>query len=132
MGSRSCSRANELLAEAHCHASTLPAGEGYRPHIDHYDVAIVVLEGEVETLGERVGPHGVIFYAAGEPHGMRNPGQTVARYVVFEFHGGRTGEQTSRYGEDGVPTTPCPRALSQAPSRRIVGPMATDPLGRYE
>ena len=49
-------------------------------------MAIVVLEGEVETLGKRVGPHGVIFYAAGEPHGMRNAGNVIARYIVFEFH----------------------------------------------
>jgi quercetin dioxygenase-like cupin family protein len=75
------------LRKLQCHVSTLSPGAGYDPHIDAYDVAIVVLEGEVETLGERVGPHSVIFYAAGEPHGMRNPGQVPARYVVFEFHG---------------------------------------------
>jgi hypothetical protein len=28
----------------------------------------------------------VILYAAGEPHGMHNPGRTTAKYVVFEFH----------------------------------------------
>jgi len=75
------------LRKLHCHTSTLTPRAGYDPHIDAYDVAIIVLEGEVETLGERVGPHSVIFYAAGEPHGMRNPGDAVAKYVVFEFHG---------------------------------------------
>jgi hypothetical protein len=50
-------------------------------------VAIVVLEGEVATLGKRVGPHSVIFYRSGEPHGIRNPGESLAKYVVFEFHG---------------------------------------------
>jgi mannose-6-phosphate isomerase-like protein (cupin superfamily) len=69
-----------------CHKSTLTPGAGYDPHIDAYDVAIVVFEGEVETLGERVGPHGVIFYPGGEPHGMHNPGNVVAKYLVFEFH----------------------------------------------
>jgi quercetin dioxygenase-like cupin family protein len=78
------------LRKLHCHATTLTPGAGYEPHVDAYDVAIVVLDGEVETLGQRVGPHGVIFYPAGESHGMRNPGDTVARYVVFEFHGSRT------------------------------------------
>ena len=29
----------------------------------------------------------MIFYAAGEPHGMSNPGRVTAKYVVFEFHG---------------------------------------------
>lgn len=75
------------LRRLHSHASTLTPGAGYEAHIDAYDVAIIVLQGEVETLGERVGAHSVIFYAAGEPHGMRNPGDVIAKYVVFEFHG---------------------------------------------
>jgi hypothetical protein len=32
-----------------------------------------------------VGPNGVIFYAAGEMHGMRNIGEAPARYPVFEL-----------------------------------------------
>jgi MoaA/NifB/PqqE/SkfB family radical SAM enzyme/quercetin dioxygenase-like cupin family protein len=75
------------LQKLHCHSSTLTPGAGYDPHIDPYDVAIILLEGEVETLGERVGRPSVIFYAAGEPHGMRNPNDTIAKYVVFAFHG---------------------------------------------
>ncbi|MEN8144998.1 MAG: cupin domain-containing protein [Gemmatimonadota bacterium] len=75
------------LRKLHCHASTLTPGGGYDPHIDAYDVALVVLEGEVETLGVRVGPPGVIFYRAGEPHGIHNPGDKPASYLVFEFHG---------------------------------------------
>jgi len=74
------------LRKLQCHTSTLTPGAGYEPHIDAYDVAIVVIEGEVETLGEHLGPHGVIFYPGGEPHGMHNPGKTIAKYVVFEFH----------------------------------------------
>ena len=75
------------LRKLHCHASTLAPGAGYEPHVDAYDVAIVVLEGEIETLGERVKPHGVIFCRAGEPHGMRNSTKAIAKYLVFEFHG---------------------------------------------
>jgi quercetin dioxygenase-like cupin family protein len=75
------------LRKLQCHVSTLTPGAGYEPHIDAYDVLIIVLEGEIETLGERMQPHSVIFYPAGEPHGMLNPGDTVAKYVVFEFHG---------------------------------------------
>jgi len=75
------------LRKLHCHVSALLSGAGYEPHIDAYDVAIIVLEGEVETLGERVAPHSVIFYPAGVPHGMRNPAVAIAKYVVFEFHG---------------------------------------------
>jgi len=75
------------MSKLHCHMTHLSPGAGYDPHADPYDVAIVLLEGEVETLGKRTGPLGVIYYQAGEPHGMRNPGMTVAKYLVFEFHG---------------------------------------------
>jgi uncharacterized cupin superfamily protein len=94
------------LRKLHCHASTMEPGPGYEPHVDAHDVAIIVLEGEVETLGQCVRPHGVIFYPAGEPHGMRNIGETVAKYLVFEFHGGRpshkptpSAHQTSLLGK---------------------------------
>ena len=68
------------------------------PHVDNYDVAIVVLEGEVETLGKRVGPYGAIFYAAGIPHSMSNPGQDAAKYIVFEFQGHKA-TYIRRFGE---------------------------------
>jgi quercetin dioxygenase-like cupin family protein len=87
------------LRKLQCHTSTLSPGAGYEPHVDAYDVAIVVLDGEVETLNERVEPHGVIFYAAGEPHGMRNPGRVPARYVVFEFHGAQKALADDLYGD---------------------------------
>ena len=75
------------LQRLQCHTSTLTPKAGYPAHKDPYDVAILVLEGEVETPGRRVGPHGLIFYAVGEPHGMHNPGDVTAKYVVFEFQG---------------------------------------------
>lgn len=75
------------LNKLHCHVSTLAPQAGYAPHADTYAVLIVVLDGEVETLERRAGPHCIIFYASGEPHGLRNPSQTqAARYVVFELH----------------------------------------------
>jgi len=79
------------LSKLHCHLSTLLPGAGYRPHADPYDVALVVLEGEIETLGKRIAPFGVAYYAAGTAHGIRNPTMQIARYVVFEFHG-RNGD----------------------------------------
>jgi uncharacterized cupin superfamily protein len=79
-----------FLKKLHCHISTLSPKAGYEPHADGYDVSIVVLEGEIETLGKRLRPHGVIFYAAGEPHGMYNPGEVTAKYIAFEFHGHRS------------------------------------------
>ena len=37
-------------------------------------------------MGERVRPLGVIYYSAGELHGMRNVGTVPATSLVFEFH----------------------------------------------
>ena len=75
------------LGKLHSHVTVLEPGDGYPPHADAYDVAIVVLTGEVETIGARAEPHDVIHYLAGEAHGMQNVGDVPARYVVFEFHG---------------------------------------------
>jgi len=74
------------LHKLHCHTSTLTPGAGYGVHCDAHDIVIILLKGELETLEKRIKPHGVIFYRAGEPHGMFNPGEDIAQYVVFEFH----------------------------------------------
>jgi mannose-6-phosphate isomerase-like protein (cupin superfamily) len=74
------------LGKLHSHLTQLAPGGSYESHVDPYDVAIVVLSGTVETLGQTGGPHTVFYCAAGEPHGMRNPGTEPARYLVFEFH----------------------------------------------
>ena len=76
------------LGKLHCHTTRLEPGAGYAAHVDAYDVAIVTLSGTVETLGEKVGPFSVIYYAAGQKHGMRNIGDEPAHYLVFEFHPG--------------------------------------------
>lgn len=81
------------LPRLQAHVSHLPHGAGYPPHADRHDVALIVLEGEVQTLERRAGPLDVVFYRAGEPHGMANPGSIPARYVVFEFHGMDTPPQ---------------------------------------
>ncbi|WP_455368971.1 glycosyltransferase [[Eubacterium] cellulosolvens] len=74
------------LDKLHCHITTLQPGAGYPPHADSYDVAILLLEGTVETLSRQVNSQAVIFYAAGEPHRMKNIGDIPASYLVFEFH----------------------------------------------
>jgi quercetin dioxygenase-like cupin family protein len=74
------------LSKLECHCSTLAPRAGYAPHADAYDVALVVLDGQVETLGQRATPYHVIFYPAGQPHGLYNPGEQAARYLVVEFH----------------------------------------------
>ena len=84
------------LGKLHAHVTTLQPDAGYDPHVDAYDVGIVVLEGTVETLGKRVVPCGVVFYAAGESHGMRGVGDGPATYLVFEFHGRQPKGYTSK------------------------------------
>jgi MoaA/NifB/PqqE/SkfB family radical SAM enzyme/quercetin dioxygenase-like cupin family protein len=79
--------ATEYLERLGCHATILSPGAGYPAHADPYDVAIAILDGEVETLGQRTGPGSLVLYAAGEPHGMYNPGDRPAEYIVFEFQG---------------------------------------------
>ena len=41
----------------------------------------------IVKTSERVKPNSVIFYPAGTSHGMFNPTDEVARYIVFELHG---------------------------------------------
>ena len=77
------------LTTLHAHLTVLAPGAGYEPHADAHDVAIVVLEGEIETLGRRIRPLSAVYCGAGELHGMLNPGPEPARYLVFEFHAAR-------------------------------------------
>lgn len=74
------------LGRLHCHTTQLAPGAGYASHIDAHDVAILMQSGRVETLGQEVGPGSVIYYSAGESHGMRNIADEPVRYLVFEFH----------------------------------------------
>ena len=86
-GTRVLDGETRYLRHLHAHITRLEPGAGYAPHVDSYDVAIVVLDGVVETLGDQAHRNTVIFYAAGESHGMRNVADVPAIYVVFEFHG---------------------------------------------
>ena len=91
--------ATAFLGKLHAHSSELRPGGGYSSHVDAHDVAIVVLSGEVETNSRRLGPHSVVYFAAGEPHDMKNASTEIARYLVFEFHAPRLlpgGPRSSR------------------------------------
>jgi hypothetical protein len=39
----------------------------------------------VKTLAQRVSPYSVIFYTAGTPHGMYNPGPRAANILFLNF-----------------------------------------------
>lgn len=76
------------LKRLRAHVTVMPEGGGYDAHADRHDVAIVLIEGEIRTLGETVVAPAMIFHPAGQEHGLRNIGQGPARYVVFEFERG--------------------------------------------
>lgn len=69
------------------HMATLRPGQGYQPHYDGHDVGIIHFEGQVETMGETINTPSFIYYSAGQKHGMKNTGHTVAKHIAFEFHG---------------------------------------------
>jgi len=74
-----------LLRRLHTHASFAKLGEGSAPHQDPHDVAVVVLQGAVETTSGRVEAPGVIFHPAGRTHFLRSVGMQPARYLAIEF-----------------------------------------------
>ncbi len=80
--------ATPSLSRFASHVTVLQPGAGYEAHADPYDVAILLLEGEVETLGRRVAAPSFFYHGAGELHGMRNVGEAPARYLVFELQAG--------------------------------------------
>lgn len=88
------------LSKLHCHVTFMEPGAGYEPHVDGYDVVIIVLEGEVSCFGGNVRAGGVIFCPAGEPHGVKNTGSATAKYLAIEFHSGRM--MMRRLLEEGV------------------------------
>lgn len=75
------------LKRLHAHVSRLEPGEGYEPHADRYDVAILLLAGSVETLGRTVSAPALLYHPAGKPHGIRAVGTEAARYLVLELDG---------------------------------------------
>jgi mannose-6-phosphate isomerase-like protein (cupin superfamily) len=75
------------LSKLHLHHSTVTPGKGYEPHVDSHDVVLLMLEGCIEVFNQFAVPHTVVYCAAGEPHGLHNPGPLPARYLALEFHG---------------------------------------------
>lgn len=77
----------DFMDTLHAHASELDPGAGYEPHVDAHDVGLVLLEGQVDTLGSTLVAPALCFVSGGVPHGIRNSGSGPARYLVLEFHG---------------------------------------------
>ncbi|WP_269525199.1 cupin domain-containing protein [Coraliomargarita parva] len=85
------------LKRFHAHMSEVQPGGGYAAHVDTHDVAIIVLEGAVTILGQKVPAGAFAWCAAGEPHDLANPDTEAARYLVLEFHGLKSAGETAVY-----------------------------------
>ncbi|OOZ37540.1 cupin domain-containing protein, partial [Solemya elarraichensis gill symbiont] len=74
------------LKHLHIHFTRLQPGQSFKRHVDQYDTALIVLEGELSILNQRLGNGGVFFIRAGELHNTHNEGTEPCAYLVFEFH----------------------------------------------
>jgi hypothetical protein len=83
------------LARLHAHLSHVPPGHGYRPHRDRYALLLLVLAGEIEVAGPRIGTGGFALLPAGMPHGLRSTGTDTAVYLAFEFHAPRPARRSA-------------------------------------
>ncbi len=78
------------LASLECHVTTVNPGEA--PHAAHRhpdEELLFVKEGTIEVTVNGVvreaGPGAVVFFAAGDLHGLRNTGSTPATYYVLRI-----------------------------------------------
>lgn len=74
------------LKYLHVHFTQLMPNQAYAKHIDQYDTAIVVLDGQLTVMDKTLGRGGVFFTGAGELHNTCNFGTRQCSYLVFEFH----------------------------------------------
>jgi quercetin dioxygenase-like cupin family protein len=76
------------LARLEMHVTTLAPGSApHAPHRHSHEEIMIVQSGSLDVLQNgvtrRVSAGAVIFEAANELHGLRNPGPDSARYVVI-------------------------------------------------
>jgi quercetin dioxygenase-like cupin family protein len=89
--SRSMVRAaTATLDELEIHVTTLPPGQAsHAPHTHPEEEVIIIKEGRVEAfqagVTRVVGPGAVLFMASGEPHAVKNVGDTPATYHVMQW-----------------------------------------------
>jgi hypothetical protein len=76
----------QQLRRLQVHLSALQPASGYLAHVDAYDVAIFVLKGNLDAGDHLLTENAVAFYSSGYPHGLKNVGENIAWYLVFEFH----------------------------------------------
>jgi len=76
-----------LLDLLHVHLSCAQQSGGYAEHRDEHDVAILLLEGAVKTMGRVIHAPAVVLYPAKTLHGLRGASEQRALYLAVEFHG---------------------------------------------
>lgn len=69
-----------------CRAITLAPDAKFASPAAERDCGIVLLSGEVSTLGHTLRPCGIAYVSAAEALEIRNTGSAGAELVVFEFH----------------------------------------------
>jgi mannose-6-phosphate isomerase-like protein (cupin superfamily) len=72
------------------HESSLaPQSEPHPPHHHNGEEIFLMLEGTLEVTingkSSRISRGSVAFIGSGDEHGIRNPGETPARYYVIEL-----------------------------------------------
>jgi quercetin dioxygenase-like cupin family protein len=83
--------ATATLDELEMHITTLDAGASpHPPHTHPDEELLIVKEGTIESFiaGKTtpLGPGGIIFHAANEPHTVKNVGTTPATYFVIKWN----------------------------------------------
>ena len=82
-----CEGPTDQLANLQLHFSRVQKNGGYKAHRDDYDVAILLLEGSINTLGKTVNAPAILFHPARALHGLTGVSEVPAFYLVVEFHG---------------------------------------------
>ncbi len=75
-----------FLAKLHMHITRIEPDAGYGAHRDVHDVAIFLIQGEIQVLDSKIPAPAVVFLPGGCLHDMRSTGAETAKYVVWEFH----------------------------------------------
>jgi XRE family transcriptional regulator, regulator of sulfur utilization len=96
-----CRAPTATLDELEIHATTLDPGKSPHPPHHHPNEELVVLwKGELEALENgkwtRVVPGSVIFSASNQLHGLRNPGNEPAVYLVINWKSSATPEPATK------------------------------------
>jgi quercetin dioxygenase-like cupin family protein len=79
------------LDELEMHITTLDGGASpHPPHTHPDEELLIVKEGSIESLIDGkttpLGPGGIIFHAANQPHTVKNVGTTPATYYVIKWN----------------------------------------------